>query len=272
MARSSKHSIVLLDGSTRRKFCKLLFTGDGSYSVTAPYHSAKKAFLCKATVNYGTKQQSVSINDTIDLSELDDGRLKLSHHLSGFVQYSGDGVVSGLDDKKQPKGLGVFSAPLQEVGSGPAVTVGVQGIEQLDDATKSSNKDIELDLSTLAPKPGSNGIMVQFHYFQPFARRFVRRDSDGKLWMSVMHPSSIITPMRVVLAPDGCDYPGLIAIDMYEQKFSSGESGFSLCGPGENTRFNACGERIADVLMCHYPRPVNSELAQSLDYKPDSER
>ena len=269
MARSSQHPIVLVDGDNRRKLCKLLFTGDGTYCVTAPYHSAKKAVLFKATVNYNTSSQVVAFDEALDLSELDDGRLKISHHPSGFVQYSGDGVVSGLDDDGRPKGLGVFSAPLQEVGSGPAVGVGVQGIDQLDDATKSTNKDIELDLSSLAPLPGSNGVMVEFHYFQPAARRFVRRDTTGELWMNVTHPTGMVIPMRVVLAPDGCDYPGVIAIEFYEQQFGFGESGFTLSGPGEKLRVNACGERIADVLMCMYPRPADFPLAQSLDYKPE---
>ena len=219
------------------------------------------------TVNYDSGEQVVSYDESLELSELDEGRLKITHHLSGFVQYSGNGVVSGLDENGQPKGLGVFSRPLSEVGSGPAVGIGLQDTKQLDVATKIGKKDLVVDLNSLAPFPGANGIAVDFHYFQPKARRFVNRDDTGAFWMQVTHPTGIVAPMRVILAPGGCDYPGLIAIEFYEQKFGFGESGFSFGGPGENPRKNAVGERIADVLTCMFPRPTNFKNAKSLDYK-----
>lgn len=133
MAKSSKHVIILETHGKRRKFAKLLFTGDGSYSLTAPYHTAKKAVLFKVTVNYDTYEQRVAFDQAIELSELDEGRLKITHHRSGFVQYSGDGVCSGLDADGKPRGLGVFSRPLEDVGSGPAIGAGVQGIEKLEE-------------------------------------------------------------------------------------------------------------------------------------------
>jgi len=167
MAKSSKHTVILDCGDVKRKFCKVFFTSDGSYSVTAPYHSARNALLFKATVNYDTTKQSVTLSEAIDLSELDDGRLKLTLLRSGFVQYSGDGVVSGLDDTGKPKGLGVFSRPLDAVGSGPAVCIGVQDVTALDEATKFSQHDLFLDASTLTHLTGSNGLMLEAHYFSP---------------------------------------------------------------------------------------------------------
>jgi hypothetical protein len=131
MAKSSKHLIILDCGDVKRKFSKIMFTGDGSYSLTAPYHTAKKAVLTKTTFNYDTDQQIVAFGDAIELAELDEGRLKITHHRSGFVQYSGDGVASGLDEDGKPKGLGVFSRPLEEVGSGPALGAGVQNVFDL---------------------------------------------------------------------------------------------------------------------------------------------
>jgi len=268
MAKSSSHTIILADNGVRRKFCKLLFTGDGTYCVTAPYHSAKKAVVFKATVNYDAHSQVVSFDEAIDLSELDDGRLKISHHPSGFVQYSGDGVVSGLDEHGKPKGVGVFSAPLSEVGSGPAVGVGVQDITQLGTTENVSKHDVTFNAAELTPLPGANGVMLEAHYFQPAARRFVFSDSQGLFWINVTHPSGIVVRMRVVLAPAECEYPGLIGFELYQQQFGFGESGFTLSGPGEKTRMNAAGERFADVLMCLYPRPTDFDGAKSLDYRP----
>lgn len=86
MAKSSKHLIIIESHGKRRKFAKLLFTGDGSYSLTAPYHSAKKAVLSKMTVNYDTNEQIFSFGDAIELCELDEGRLKITHHRSSHKQ------------------------------------------------------------------------------------------------------------------------------------------------------------------------------------------
>lgn len=269
MAKSSKHLIIIESGGKRRKFAKLLFTGDGSYSLTAPYHSARKAVLFKTTVNYDTNEQLVSFSDAVELSELDEGRLKITHHRSGFVQYSGDGVRSGLDDDGKPKGLGVFSRPLEEVGRGPAVNAGVQGMEELEETTKVSKHDLIVDIDELPKLPQSNGVMLELHYFKPPIRRFVFKDSKNRNRIDIIHPAGFIVPMFAISAPEDCELPGLIGVELYGQQFGYGESGFSLSGPGEKERVNEKGEKIADALGCIYPRPVDFEGATSLDYKPE---
>lgn len=266
MAKSSKHTIILDCGDVKRKFSKILFTGDGSYSLMAPYHSAKKAVLFKTTVNYDTNvPQAVSFADAINLSEVDEGRLKITHHRSGFVQYSGDGVVSGLDENGKPKGLGVFSRPLDSVGSGPALGAGVQDISKLEAADKVAAHDLLVHVNEVPKWPHSNGIMLEIHYFQPPIRRFVFIDHLGRKRLNIIHPAGFIVPMFAVYAPEHCEYPGVLGIELYEQRFGFGESGFSLSGPGENERRNEKGERIADVLGCIYPRLTNFAEATNLD-------
>ena len=76
--------------------------------------------------------------------------------------------------------------------------------------------------------------------------------------------------MFAIYAPEDCDLPGLIGVELYGQQFGYvyRESGFSLSGPGEKERVNGKGEKIADVLGCIFPRPTDFEGATSLDYKP----
>lgn len=245
-----------------------MFTGDGSYSLTAPYHSAKNAVLSKITVNYDTSEQLVAFGDAIELAELDEGRLKITHHRSGFVQYSGDGVVSGLDENGKPKGLGVFSRRLEDVGSGPALGAGVQDISQLEKTTQTSKHDLVVHIDEIPKWPNGNGIMLEIHYFQPSIRRFVFKDHAGRNRLDIIHPSGFIIPMYAIHAPEDCELPGLLGIELYSQRFHFGDSGFSLSGPGEKERLNDKGERIADVIGCIFPRPANFESAISLDYKP----
>lgn len=271
MAKSSKHLIVLDCGDVKRKFSKIMFTGDGSYSLTAPYHNAQKAVLYKATVNYDTAKQFVAFADAIQLAGLDEGRLKITYHRSGFVQYSGDGVVSGIDDTGKPKGLGVFSRPLEDVGSGPALSTAVQGVSHLETTTNTSKHDLVVRSSEIPKWPHSNGVMLEVHYFQPNIRRFVFHDHLGRNRINIIHPAGYIVPMFAIYSPEDCEYPGLLGIEIYEQRFRIGDSGFSLSGPGENERSNEKGERIADVIGCVFPRPEGLELGECLDYKPSRE-
>lgn len=57
---------------------------------------------------------------------------KLSIHKSGFVQLSGDGIKSGVDQQSgRPKGIGVFSSPLDTpIESGPTFGFQCWGVEK----------------------------------------------------------------------------------------------------------------------------------------------
>lgn len=43
MARSASYTIAYENGDTCVDLCRIVFGGDGSYYVTAPYHPAKHA-------------------------------------------------------------------------------------------------------------------------------------------------------------------------------------------------------------------------------------
>ena len=114
MSKTRATIIAEKDGQ-RRKLFKVWFGQDGSYYVTAPYHSAKTATLWKRTVGYDTPFGKMAVDplDTVvDVATLDDdeGRLKLSHHPDGFCQFSGQGILSGRDENGQIKGVGVCVA------------------------------------------------------------------------------------------------------------------------------------------------------------------
>ncbi len=220
----------------------------------------------KTTVNYNRDSQEVAFGDALDLAELDEGRLKITHHRSGFVQYSGDGVVSGLDEDGNPRGVGVFSRPLDDVGTGPVFGAGVQGITELEETNKCSKHDLLVSVDEIPKWPGGNGVMLEIHYFKPAVRRFVYKDAQGRNRIDIPHPSGFIVPMYAIYAPDGCEYPGVLGIELYGQRFSFGDSGFSLSGPGEKERYNESGDRLADVIGCIFPRPANTDGAKSLDY------
>ena len=266
MGKSSQHTILLDCGSETRKVSKLIFGSDGSFYVTAPYHSAKKAMLFKAEVDYNANSQVIAMDQTIDLSTLDEGRLKLSHHASGFVQYSGDGVLSGLDENGTPKGMGLFADKLENVGSGPAFGMGIKGVDCLETTKKNSKHDILIRENEITPLTEANGIMIEGHYFQPPYRRFVFTEPDGGRYIIVPHPNGMNIKMRVVLAPLECDYPGFIGLEVYRAKFGFPEDGFSINGPGQMLPPRTQGERKGILLFCSTHMPPELENTKSPDY------
>lgn len=128
--------------------------------------------------------------------------------------------------------------------------------------------DLIVDIEEIPKLPHSNGVMLELHYFQPPMRRFVFKDAKNRHRIDIIHPCGFIVPMFAIFAPEDCELPGLIGVELYGQKFEFGQSGFSLSGPGEKERFNEKGERIADVLGCIFPSPASLKGARSLDYKP----
>lgn len=71
--------------------------------MMSPYHPSKEAVVFIATVNYTLETMDISFDELIDVASVEDDqqRLKLSHHLSGFIQISGQGIISGLDEQRK---------------------------------------------------------------------------------------------------------------------------------------------------------------------------
>ncbi len=87
--RSTSYTIAYDSGSTCVDLCRVLFGGDGSYYVTAPFHPANRALAGIYTVNYAAKADMISLTEGVELATLDDDerRLKIAHHVDGFLQF-----------------------------------------------------------------------------------------------------------------------------------------------------------------------------------------
>ncbi|MEX2287334.1 MAG: hypothetical protein WD648_09615 [Planctomycetaceae bacterium] len=267
MGATAKRTVVYRENGILRRVCKLIIGHDGSYYVTAPFHASRKAFLMKMTVNYDSATAvERSIDEAIDIAALDEGRLKLSHHPDGFVQYSGDGVLSGRDETGQIRGMGVMSSPLNNIFRGPAFALAVQGIEQLDVVDKIDSEAILFDLDAMPTFPEANGVVLEGYYFPPLCRRFVRRDRDGTFVINIQHPCSANLELIVLLAGEQCKYPGLIGLEAYRRVMTFPEPGFTLNGPGGGMRLNEHGHRVADCLFCMYPRDPEFAVRRSLNF------
>ncbi len=199
--------------------CKIIFGGDGSYYVTAPYHPHNRALVSRLTINYAAGAPFFSLSDALDLAVFDDDqrRLKLSHHPDGFLQFSGEGVTSGRERDGRAKGIGTRSWPLQKPTMGPAFAMSFSDPLELGRPTAGKPRTLvftEADIEHMRPaKDTTGGLGVTGFYFPVPWRQYVERIGDGEYQLRLVNPSAqAILPLRVLLASKTCSYPGLIGV------------------------------------------------------------
>lgn len=286
MAVSPVTVVVNTDGQ-HRKLCKIWFGKDGTYYVSMPYHKARTAYLHKCINDYslGYRQaRVVAESEFIDSASLDDDKnaLKLSHHASGFCQFSGPGVVSGIDEDGGIRGMGVFSRALEAVGDGPAFGLLAYGLHDFaqaetplqnaiivnfDSLLQSNQVDANENLEWKESEDTRSALMLEGFYFQPWVRRFVEIDEQGLPFLLYQHPSTFLMKLAVVLPQELCELDGFLGLHTYRIATTQpSESGFSMSGPGGNAREDSLGRPIADGIYCMFPRPHGFSPNRDLNY------
>jgi hypothetical protein len=245
--------------------------------VTVPYHPAKKAFLLKGTVNYVTWVPhtidgggALSLSTAIDIASADGKRIKLTHHPDGFIQFSGYGVVSGKEPDGKIKGIGVQSWPLLHGCRGPAFGIVVYGVEQFEQDRSIGGQKCLFSQEELTVIPGTNGLVLEGHYFPAMWRRFIQTAPDGSKTICIFHPTGNVLRLKVLLPPDRCPIGGFFGLDLFTHvvKFPGVSSGFVIGSSAGNIRKNEKGETLGDGLWCFYPPPDELPVRRSLDYDP----
>jgi hypothetical protein len=254
-------------GGHLHKLCRIFFGRDGSYYVTAPYHPARKALLMKATVVFSKPEQLIPDGEAVDVASLDDDdlALKLAHHPSGYVQFSGPGVVSGKDANGNIKGVGVDSWPLRDPASGPAFGLAMVGVESYLEAAVDEPDLMIFKENDLAVFPMADTLVLEGFYLPPDRRRFITRDREDHLVTRIVHPDQAVLDLRVILAPIECELPGFIGLTLYSvatemEPFPR----FMLSGPTGNLRHDPSGELVGDGIFAVYPRPWDGRRSLNL--------
>jgi len=280
-------TVLLKTGETTRKLLKVWFGPDGTYYLAAPYHSGRTAVLFKHTVRYDMQfgeSREVLQSEFLDDATLDDneGTIKLAHHPSGLCQFSGRGILSGVDENGRIKGVGVHTRALQAVGDGPAWGFLAFGFADFDQCDTVAACDVVTRFEDLAPAakaepppdadtplPPKDAIVVEGYYFQPMFRKFVTCDSEGRPVLMRVHPTGMVLKLAVILSPADCGYPGFLGLDFYRKHaFNTDPSGFCLNGPGESIGEDPLGRKVGNVIGCFYPRPEGWEGRRSVNYPP----
>jgi len=232
--------------------------------VTCPYHQSEKVYLSKMVVNYkNPRKRAADPPIEYAIQEDDQHRIKLSHHPDGFVQFSGEGIVSGRNEDGSPKGLGLKSWPLTTPTAGPACGISIQTPTAFKRAEKPSSTDVLFRAADLYRTDHDNGLIVEMYYFPGLWRRFVRPSPRGPV-ISLRHPSGSILELRVCMSPPNNWKIGFLGIDLWPCPISlGGESGFAISSPTGNLKYDDDEELEAEALFAAYPA-LKDDVAQGM--------
>lgn len=223
---------------------------DGSVSVFFNYCKEKEAFIFrhkrahhKPGVHHIDKSK---ITDEFSIEFDVDKNAKLSLHQSGFVQLSGNGILSGIDSVSgKPKGVGVFSSPLSApVSSGPtfgSVCWGIEkGFELLEKQDPKAQylilKESDFTKRYINENRNLNSYVLEFFIFPKEANNYIY-DHEGKPYINHAMPNYFHDPGALIAHPvlDIKFFEGVIAVFPVVQWTGLAEKcecGYSLASPG----------------------------------------
>src|SRR3989344_8478038 len=119
---------IKINGKIYRVF-SIYLMGDCGFKVdVSSYYKHKKYLIVRSSFDYGG-----GMHKAFPVQEFfSSNRPQLSIHQSGFVQFSGKKITSGIDSKTGIiKGIGLHSNPLHTpIISGPTFGVQLWGIEE----------------------------------------------------------------------------------------------------------------------------------------------
>ena len=273
MGRTASYTIAYDDDhGSCVDLCRIIFGSDGSYYVTAPYHPANRAIAGIYTVNYANPNL-IAFSEGVDVAVLDDDeqRLKISHHPDGFLQFSGEGILSGRDESGEPKGLGVLSWPLRNPTSGPSFQLAFSDALQCGRPSKGRTGTIVFGESSIEHmRRNLPGLTVVGYYLPARWREFIYRDSTGAYWADLVHPNKQATKhLRIILAAVDAGYAGMIGLEAMPHSLEgvSETPGFFLSTSTGNLRRDEKGDLLGDQLLCAYPQPdISTASVRSLSY------
>ena len=205
----------------------------------------------------------------IDIASSDEesNGIKLSHHRSGFVQFSGGGIVSGPGNA----GIQVQSWPLSQPVSGPAFAVTMFSIEGY---SKKAISDVACFFpgDELAPCKENGALVIEGFYFPWDATRHTQRTPDGERVITIKRPlDGKHLKMKVLTPPAKCWNLGFVGVHAFLEPVPADQQmeGLMVATPTGNLRRNADNELLADSLVLAYPRMFPPR--RTVDYTPQGD-
>jgi hypothetical protein len=268
MARRDGSNLIVFNAeSSIYKICRVAFGRDASLYVMPFYHGLESATLVKIIVNYTKNEVTEEILEA-GHSNSSNGRIKLSHHPDGFVQFSGGGLTSGIDRSTgNARGIGVNSYPLDRAARGPNFGMVFGPISNFEKLRSGDRYQLQFRQKEVeVPSTEALCFFLEGHVFPYQWRRFVRRVDDIP-YIDVSHPAGASLRLKVLYPPDDWGLSYFVGIEMYALPTNTGtEPTFcSFSGATGHLRKNDDGDVIADAIHCFYPADQRI-IGRNLDF------
>ncbi|MFZ2189879.1 MAG: hypothetical protein WA057_01125 [Candidatus Magasanikiibacteriota bacterium] len=247
---------------------------DGGIDIHIPYCKEKKGYIIKLPVDYSKRYSESS-----DFSKeyIVDNDTKLSIHKSGFVQFSGKEITSGIDKvTNEIKGVGVHSAPMKNpINTGPTAMVTYWGaLEGFTEKKEKQRKnrfyiifeDNDFILEEINKKNETTAFSFDIFIFHPKTRLNIKNDEKGQYltlpFYNYMHPGAIFT-FPILQLKGLNNVIGILPFKRPSEFAQDFKYGYVLSGPAEKTIKN--GRTVWEALMCTYPRVFGNRNLPSLN-------
>lgn len=243
--RNKRAVVCIKENNKIYKVIAVKSGSDGSINALFPYCKDKKAYVFQYIHDYKPGAQKIFPHQ-IKKEYIVNDQSKLSIHKTGFVQLSGEGILSGFDVfNGKPRGIGLFSNPLDyPVFTGP--TFGFQcwgvanGFEELT-TRRSDTQYLVLEKSDCHPEVFDhhidlNSYSLEFWIFPKQANNYVY-EYDGESYIDHTIGNYIHHPFATFTHPvlDIKGFNGVLALfakTNWCQYANESEFGYSLGSPG----------------------------------------
>lgn len=271
MKSKRSYTICVEEDGVLYKVSKIFISNDGSFGLDVPYCQYDQGALIKIPTTYAEKE-SIPY-DKIIQGFSSKNRPKLSIHASGFVQFSGNGIISGRDENGDPKGLALLSRPLTDpVRSGPTFSItcwgfhsGFETIDKLSKNTFVYDKSIfqEQHPGTVMNSFVLNGWILPFDDTHKESNIW-KSDEGDEMIMAIFkdNKKSFATPMMIIRLPTVNAIIGLLP-QFCETEFPKQDPfGFVLSSPTEQSKTDP---NTWFGMLCMFPGPKKTKYT-FLDY------
>jgi hypothetical protein len=254
--KSDKTTIVLKKGVKQFKLFKIIFQTDGTYFITAPYHNCNSACLFKVIVDYRKSTQTISWSETLDKMELDDEEhaLKISHHPSGFLQFSGKNIRSGINTEGTPKGMGIQSWTHEKPAPGPSWGISIKNINFLKETTNVTHECLLVDTNAIVDGIEFDDVIISGFFIPVMFAPYIFLE-NGIEFFSLTHPTGVNLKLYIVRAQSVDKCKGFFGIHFQFAKlnFAGNESGFIFSTSSGDTERDEHGLIKGTCMFALYP-------------------
>jgi len=247
-----------------RKITKIVpYKQDRGFAAMVPYHTAKQGLLLKHSLRYDHPIGRVPLQTAIPFTATD--RVKLSIHLDGFVQFSGEDtkrILSGRDPETgEPKGIGlVFDHSIDDIRSGPLFGITIWGTDHFAHQKKPNGSCLEFCSDDVySDRPllccGEQvAYVLEFFIFPNSILRYERRSGPRGDFVRLLLPRSDTLliyrhDLRIIDLPGQDHFLGCLVSRISVTERSP--SGYQMSGPS----FAPAGSDDFVTIRAFYPGP-----------------